>query len=343
MEKILTISIAAYNMEKYIVQTLESLIIPDIIDELEIFVIDDGGSDRTLEIAKQYAEQYPKSIFPIHKENGGYGSTINYSIQYATGKYFKQLDGDDWFNKENMKEFVRLLKENDADCITSSSIIWRERGGETEVQDCYSKLEEGFYQLESRELSTVWLNMYSLTFKTKVLQDMGLQISEKCFYTDLEYIIRSIPYVHTVYVWHKTIYIYRVGRNGQSMSAEGIMKHYKEHEEVLWNNIETYTGIYNEFKKAMIKIRLMSCINEHFRYLCYFPYSREKHEELRNFKERLQCEYPKLLKDTASKYEFTKLCIFLNGELYPLMRFIMYLYLKGYLVLFLKIREKIKR
>ena len=106
MEKILTISIAAYNMEQYIEHTLNSLIDEHIIDLLEIFVVDDGSMDRTLEIAMQYAKRYPQSIYPIHKENGGYGSTINTSVKLATGKYFKLLDGDDWYAKENLPAFI---------------------------------------------------------------------------------------------------------------------------------------------------------------------------------------------------------------------------------------------
>ena len=95
MTKLLTVSIAAYNMEKYIRQALDSLLSCRHAQSIEIFVIDDGGTDHTLEIAKEYAWKHPGTVIPVHKENGGYGSTINYSIEHATGKYFKQLDGDD--------------------------------------------------------------------------------------------------------------------------------------------------------------------------------------------------------------------------------------------------------
>lgn len=84
MSKILTISITAYNVEQYIGQAFDSLIGERIIDDLEIFMVDDGGTDKTLKISKWFAEKYFDSIFSIHKENGGYGSTINTSIRLAT-------------------------------------------------------------------------------------------------------------------------------------------------------------------------------------------------------------------------------------------------------------------
>ena len=84
--KLLTISIAAYNVEAFIEQALSSVCVPEIIDRLEIFVVDDGGTDGTLDIARRFAERYPASVFLVHKENGGYGSTVNYSLAHATGK-----------------------------------------------------------------------------------------------------------------------------------------------------------------------------------------------------------------------------------------------------------------
>ena len=105
MSKILTISVAAYNVENYISNTLESLLVDDI-DDIEILVEDDGGIDNTANIVKEYEEKYPNVVKLIHKENGGYGSTINKSLEIATGKYFKQLDGDDWYDSNNFKKFL---------------------------------------------------------------------------------------------------------------------------------------------------------------------------------------------------------------------------------------------
>ena len=121
MEKILTISIAAYNVENYIKKTLDSLIIEEILPKLEIFVIDDGGTDGTADIVEKYANKYPASISLIHKDNGGYGSTVNWSIEHATGKYFKLLDGDDWFESRNLTDYISRLEKSTADAVISNT------------------------------------------------------------------------------------------------------------------------------------------------------------------------------------------------------------------------------
>ena len=76
MEKTLTISIAAYNVQDTIERALDSLLDWRINDDIEIIVVDDGGQDESLSIAKRYAEEYPGIVIPIHKENGGYGRCV---------------------------------------------------------------------------------------------------------------------------------------------------------------------------------------------------------------------------------------------------------------------------
>lgn len=80
MEKLLTIVVPAYNVEKYIKNCLDSLIEISVLRSLEILVVNDGSTDRTLQIAKTYENKYPYSIKILSKENGGHGSAINYAI-----------------------------------------------------------------------------------------------------------------------------------------------------------------------------------------------------------------------------------------------------------------------
>ena len=145
MSKVLTISIAAYNVEKYIRQALDSLLIKDI-DKLEILVEDDGGTDGTADIVKEYEKKYPNSIKLVHKENGGYGSTINKSIGIATGKYFKQLDGDDWYDKSNLQKLVNILEKINSDVVYSPYVEVYEKNNLKKTIDSIEK-DEGEYKI----------------------------------------------------------------------------------------------------------------------------------------------------------------------------------------------------
>ena len=63
MEKILSIVIPAYNVEKYLEKCLASFEIQAILDRIEVLVINDGSKDHTAEIAQWYCEKYPETYF----------------------------------------------------------------------------------------------------------------------------------------------------------------------------------------------------------------------------------------------------------------------------------------
>ena len=98
--KILTISVAAYNVEKTLDKTLESFNDARVYNDLEVLIVDDGSKDNTKLVAQKYEKIAPQTFKYVEKENGGHGSTINKGISLATGKYFKVIDGDDWVDTD---------------------------------------------------------------------------------------------------------------------------------------------------------------------------------------------------------------------------------------------------
>lgn len=117
MQKVLSISVAAYNVEKFIEQCLDSFIDPAILDRVEVLVTDDGSKDRTPEIVSTYEKKYPGTFRLISQKNAGPGSTVNSGIKHATGKYFRMVDGDDWVNTAQMGAFLDILEKTNADMV----------------------------------------------------------------------------------------------------------------------------------------------------------------------------------------------------------------------------------
>ncbi|MCD7790136.1 MAG: glycosyltransferase [Bacteroides thetaiotaomicron] len=313
MEKVLTISIAAYNVEKYIRQTLESLIVEDIIDELEIFVVDDGGKDNTLNIAQEYAEKYPQSIFPIHKENGGYGSTVNYSIAHATGKYFKVLDGDDWVVRENMSAFVGKLKDADADVIINPHYKCEEGGSATRAG------VKGNYEIDislkiCNTAITDVFGIWGITYKTEILKNCNLELPLHCLYTDQ--IFSTVPFsiAKTICFMNSEIYCYRIGRDGQSVSRESRIKHiddnknvagilcrfYQEQEEKKNDNIQYLLHRISVYAKWIINTYLLS------------PVSWDVLQAIKEYDQKLQKESPRIYKRFGDVVVFKKSALYIR-------------------------------
>lgn len=224
--KLLTISVAAYQVEAFIEQALRSVCVADAVDQLEIFVVDDGGTDGTLNIAKKYAERYPDSVFPVHKENGGYGSVINYSLAHATGTFFKLLDGDDWFDSEGLVKLLDILEKTDADIVMTNY----KSGPDPEhltVRDYYAEEGGGIKDL-SRFTAQSDFGMWAMTFRTQTLRDCAFILPEHVLYTDALMVSYSLSKAKTMQYYDFSVYCYRLCRDGQSMSRESIMKHYPE-------------------------------------------------------------------------------------------------------------------
>ena len=296
-EKVLTISIAAYNVEKYLDNTLNSLICNKM-DKLEVIIQNDGSKDSTCEVAKKYVEKYPNVFILNDKKNGGYGSTINASLKMAKGKYFKQLDGDDWFDTSNLDSFIELLCNIDSDCVSTACTRYYE--DELEKNNVIvSRLKEGNYDLADVFVPKNDISkMHMLTYKTSLLKKINFKMLEHCFYTDQEYILYPLMSAKTMYISHLNIYMYRLGREGQSVSKEGIKKHYKEHLKVIYT-ILSHTKKLNkcdEKTKKYITHHIKVLISNQYMQFLMLPYTTDVQNEVMEFDKYLKEYYPNFYK-----------------------------------------------
>ncbi len=116
-----TVIIPAYNEEKSIARTIESIIKSDYPeDKYEVLVVDDGSKDNTLKIAKKYASKLVK-IF--HKENGGKASALNYGINKCKGEFVFSMDADTFVNPQSMKSMIRYFKNPEVMSVTPAMLI----------------------------------------------------------------------------------------------------------------------------------------------------------------------------------------------------------------------------
>lgn len=90
-----SVIIPIYNVEKYLRQNLES-VAKQTLKEIEVIMVDDGSTDSSAEIAKEFAEKDSRFIYVL-QENGGAGAARNNGLSRAKGKYLSFLDSDDFF------------------------------------------------------------------------------------------------------------------------------------------------------------------------------------------------------------------------------------------------------
>jgi len=251
-EKILSISVAAYNVEKYIKQNLDSFVNSNVREDIEVIVTDDGSKDSTVEIVKEYQKLYPGIVKLVEQKNAGPGSTVNSGIKHASGKYFRMVDGDDWVNTANLEKYIKFLKENDVDMVATNYVEVYDNTGEEKVQ----KIENVEFNkvLDFNEIANkVYLEMHNTTFRTKILQENNI-VLDNGFYTDVEYLLLPVPYIKKVAFLDISIYMYRLALATQSVNIfslqkninmlsivlERLIKYYEDNKKDLNENVNIY-------------------------------------------------------------------------------------------------------
>lgn len=231
--KLLTIGIPAYNVEEYLPACIDSLLLPELLDDIEILIVNDGSRDRTEAVAESYQKKYPGSIKLISKANGGWGSAVNTSMKEAKGLYYKNLDSDDWFLKDGLKELIDSIKNSNADIIVSPTVKYYEGNGKFQQHNFPSQCVfcKRLEIEKACESLNFFFTMHCLCIKTEILKNNNLFIDE-CFYADNEMCFYPIIYADSIYVQKEPVYCYRIGREGQSMSIKSMDKNITHVEKV---------------------------------------------------------------------------------------------------------------
>lgn len=216
-------------MEKYLSNCLESFIYDKQTNDIEVLIVNDGSKDNSINIANEYAKKYPNIFKVIDKENGGHGSTINAGLKVATGKYFKVVDSDDWVDTSNFRKLVEFLKQTSSDVVYNHYVKVFENSDKKKIVN----VNTGKYDdvLNLHELQTINFLMAAATYKTELIKDTYLD--EKCFYVDVEYNVYNYLKCKTITFLNYEVYMYRLGRVGQSVSVNGYYKHRFDHEKVM--------------------------------------------------------------------------------------------------------------
>lgn len=304
---ILTIAVPSYNVEKFLKAGIHTLIDNKYSNKIEVLIINDGSKDNTAKVGKELEKLTTignKSIVKlIDKPNGGHGSTINKGIELATGKYFKLMDGDDYFVEDAFIRFIEILEKEDSDIILTNYIADYAIDATKVPVRHYGFMSPGIkYELDNMSGFGYgfeeWGPLLSTsTYKTEVLKNADFKIDEHCFYVDMEYNFIGYLNSKTVVYYPLDIYNYYLGRAGQSVSAESYRRNFKQHEKVTMRLIDEYYNIpeyISENKKYYLKNKIIIPLVEAQYYI--LTQNLKSSKEFRKFDKKLK-KYKEIYND----------------------------------------------
>lgn len=115
MKALVSIIIPVYNTDEFLEECLDS-VINQTYSKLEIIAVNDGSTDRSLEILKGYANKN-KNFKIINQKNSGPSIARNQGIQMAKGKYIYFLDSDDYILPNTFEDLIKVMERNNLDLL----------------------------------------------------------------------------------------------------------------------------------------------------------------------------------------------------------------------------------
>lgn len=223
--KVLSIVVPCFNSEDYMERCINSLLLGG--EDVEIIIIDDGSTDGTANIAKDYQKNFSKSVRYVYQENGGHGEAINTGLSYASGKYLKVVDSDDWLESQAYQKLLFFLKETISrneliDMVISNYVYENEEIKNKRVMEYRSFLpiEKNFCWEDVSFPLGKYLLMHSVIYKPSLLKELMLQLPQHTFYVDNLYVFQPLPLVKKLYYLDIDLYRYYIGRDDQSVNEK---------------------------------------------------------------------------------------------------------------------------
>lgn len=238
---LISIILPVYNVEKYLLQSLES-IKTQTYTNLEVIIVIDGSTDNSYNIAKNYSLTDQRFIV-IYQENKGSGPARNNGIQHSHGEFIVFIDPDDWVEKDFIKTLYDKYIETQSDFIISSKIDM-----------IFSKKNILIKQVKRNipeiDLKTQWqvrsnyMNLYSHNminspaeklYKANIIKKYNIEFPDLRRSQDIVFNYRYYNYINSLCTINYHGYLYRI--NISSYNSKLKEDYYK-----------TITQIYSDIK-----------------------------------------------------------------------------------------------
>jgi len=222
MSPTISVIIPVYQVKDYLAECLDSVFAQDeTFSDFEVVCVDDGSTDGSADILKQYASKDPR-LRIITQENSGLSAARNTGIEAARGRYVMFLDSDDMLTPDALATVASAFAESDAEIVTFAAYLYPEGTHDEWLEQLFT-LRDVTYQgfspqlmFEENAQPYVWRTAYS----TRFLLRTGLRFDSTVAYgEDAVFMFLAYPQAACTRIIPAKLYYYRLKREGSLMAT----------------------------------------------------------------------------------------------------------------------------
>ncbi len=255
-----SVLVPVYNVEKYLCQCLDSVVVQTLQD-IEIICINDGSTDASLQLLREYQAKDGR-IQIIDKPNSGYGHSMNMGLSVARGEYIGIVESDDFADKDMFARLYSVAVENDAELVRSNYWTYNEKDG-----DVFQEMMEGCpydeviipYEtsLKLWKDTFLWTSVYRKDFLNK--NDIWFNETPGASYQDVGFTLKVLSCAKRVVLIRDAFLHYRTDNAFSSVNSKEKVFCKSEEFATVWEFLHKRPAI-----KAAVQFILPSVIYYHY-------------------------------------------------------------------------------
>lgn len=274
----ITIILPIYNVEKYLEESLRSILNQSYKD-YELIVVDDGSTDKSLKILNKYKSKFNK-IKIFTQDNRGVSEARNLALSHVKGDYILFVDSDDFLKKDMVEKMVLKAKESQSDIVISNYCLYYEENKfykaliDMPKAITYSSFQVIDMILKYKFQGQLWNKL----FKYSLLKENNFTFEEGRYIQDIFPVFKVISKAKKITYIDDELYFYR--------QREGSTVH-KRNKKLTEDYYHAMTSIINFIEKNKIEVNknsLKTFKSYVFSYFIYHYTNEDLNNNYRRFK-----------------------------------------------------------
>ncbi len=206
-----SIIVPVYNVKDYIRECLDS-VVAQTYSNIECILVNDGSTDGSDMICREYVTDYPDTFVLIDKNNGGPAEARNVGLDHSSGDYIFFLDSDDYIPPDAIERLVGTIIQTESDLVLTNFV--KEGKGRIVVLTPEKAIQLALYQTTRFNHS-----IYAHLFSARLFKDQGMRFKVGIWYEDLEIFPKILQNCNRIAYLDSLIYHYRQNRSGSLISS----------------------------------------------------------------------------------------------------------------------------